>query len=111
MKEDKGLRMALSRRQEKHQMRLPNNFAHQTVQRIVREEQERSRRNHILMIVSLAAVTVFGIATMIYFCGAAIVESFKTIKTPQGDVSTIITISVCLLFFGSLNLWLKRIFK
>lgn len=108
-RKDIGLRIALKNRQEKHNAKLPSNFAYKTMRRIAEEQRQKERRSEIMMIISLAVVSVFGISVCVYLFGNTILDTMKRIGTPHYDMSasSIISISICIVFLLTLNMLLE----
>ena len=108
-KKDIGLRMALKSKQEKKTAKLPSNFAYKTRQRIANEQRQKERRNDMLIICSIIAVSLSGISAIVYLFGNDMLDAIKRTEMPQDSYSafSIIVISICMIFLLTLNLLLK----
>lgn len=108
-KKDIGLRMALKSKQEKKTAKLPSNFAYKTMQRIADEQRQKERRNDMLIICSIIAVSLSGISAIVYLFGSDMLDAIKRTEMPQDSysASSIIVISICMIFLLTLNLLLK----
>ena len=101
---DNALRRAISQAQEQP-MRLPSNFAYQTLQRVRRERLARERRERRLSIAAVIAVALLGIGTILYLFGQAIVTSVRESSW------TILPTLFCMSFLAALNSILHRRFR
>ena len=74
---DRALMKALA---QKEPRQLPSNFAYVTMQRIKEEQRAEKRRQHKLAIITVIAVTLVGIATLLYLLGDVIWQSLLSIS-------------------------------
>ena len=88
--------------------RLPTNFAFTTMRRIHREQVEAERRERIIALVTIAVVSVLGIAVFGYFFGLKIWQSFRTTFIQSDTTILILSTLFCLTFFALLNHWLAK---
>ena len=88
--------------------RLPTNFAYTTMRRIHREQVEAERRERIIALVTIAVVSVLGIAVFGYFFGLKIWQSFRTTYIQSDTAILILSTLFCLTFFALLNHWLAK---
>jgi len=100
-----ALRQALTPTEPK---RLPTNFAYTTMRRIHREQVEAERRERIIALVTIAVVSVLGIAVFGYFFGLKIWQSFRTTFIQSDTTILILSTLFCLTFFALLNHWLAK---
>ena len=101
---DNALRQAIGQAQEQP-MRLPSNFAYQTLQRVRHERLARERRERRLSIATVVAVALLGIGTILYLFGPAILASV------QESSWTILPTLFCVSFLAALNSFLHRQFR
>lgn len=88
--------------------RLPTNFAFTTMRRIHREQVEAERRERIIALVTIVAVSVLGIAVFGYFFGLKIWQSFRITFIQSDTAILILSTLFCLTFFALLNHWLSK---
>lgn len=88
--------------------RLPSNFAYTTMKRIRREQREAERRQRIVAIACVVAVSLLGLATVGYFFGKPLLHSLVAAFSLPGDLSLVPPTLFCLIFFALLNFWLLR---
>ena len=100
-----SLRQALTPTEPK---RLPSNFAYTTMQRIRREQREAERRQHIISVVCIVAVSLLGIGTVAYIFGMPLLRSLIAAFSLPSDLSLVPPTLFCLVFFALLNSWLLR---
>lgn len=101
---DDALRQAISQATEQP-MRLPSNFAYQTLQRVHRERQARESRKRRLSIAAVVAVALLGTGTILYLFGQAIVTALRESSW------TILPTLFCMSFLVVLNNILHRWFR
>jgi hypothetical protein len=107
-----ALRQALTPIEPK---RLPSNFAYTTLQRICHEQRKRERRQRIVDIAVIIAVSLFGVGPLVYAFGtmlwqslAAMLTSIELCFRQPGALSLVLSTLFCLVFFTLLNHWLSR---
>ena len=103
--ESRALRQALAARE---QPSLPSNFAYTTMRRIRLERQKSERRQRIVGVCCVLAVTILGIGGLVYMFGATIWQSMVAISKRPEDLSLALPTLFCLAFFALLNRWLAR---
>ena len=87
---------------------LPSNFAYTTMRRIRLERQKSERRQRIVGVCCVLAVTILGIGGLVYMFGATIWQSIVAIsKRPEG-LSLALPTLFCLAFFALFNHWLAQ---
>lgn len=104
-KTDNALRRALTPVEPRH---LPTNFAYTTMRRIHREQVEAERREHLVAIVTIIAVSFVGIAVFGFYFGPRIWQSFKSVFVQSDTAALILSTLFCLTFFALLNHWLAK---
>ena len=87
---------------------LPSNFAYTTMRRIRLERQKSERRQRIVGVCCVLAVTIIGIGGLVYMFGATIWKSMVAISKRPEDLSLALPTLFCLAFFALLNRWLAR---
>ena len=103
--ESRALRQALAARERPS---LPSNFAYTTMRRIRLEREKSERRQRIVGVCCVLAVTILGIGGLVYMFGQAIWQSMVALsKRPEG-LSLALPTLFCLAFFALLNRWLAR---
>ncbi|MBO7069113.1 MAG: hypothetical protein J6W52_10645 [Bacteroidaceae bacterium] len=100
-----ALRLALTPMEPK---RLPTNFAYTTMRRIHREQVEADRREHLVAIITITAVSLLGIAVFAFFFGLRIWQAFKSMFVQSEAFLLILSTLFCLTFFALLNHWLAK---
>jgi len=107
-----ALRQALAPMEPRH---LPSNFAYTTLRRIRLEQRVRERRQHIVAIGVIIAVSLFGIGLLVYAFGTTLWQSLTAMLTSielcfrqPGALSLVLLTLFCLVFFTLLNHWLSR---
>lgn len=103
--ESRALRQALAARERPS---LPSNFAYTTMRRIRLERQKSERRQRIVGVCCVLAVTILGIGGLVYMFGQAIWQSMVAISKRPEDLSLALPTLFCLVFFALLNRWLAR---
>lgn len=103
--ESRALRQALAARERPS---LPSNFAYTTLRRIRLERQKSERRQRIVGVCCVLAVTILGIGGLVYMFGATIWQSMVAISKRPEDLSLALPTLFCLAFFALLNRWLAR---
>lgn len=103
--ESRALRQALAARERPS---LPSNFAYTTMRRIRLERQKSERRQRIVAICCVVAVTILGIGGLVYMFGQAIWQSMVALSKRPEDLSLALPTLFCLTFFALLNRWLAR---
>ena len=77
--------------------------------RRIRLEREKSeRRQRIVAVCCVLAVTILGIGGLVYMFGATIWKSMVAISKRPEDLSLALPTFFCLAFFALLNRWLAR---
>ncbi len=87
---------------------LPSNFAYTTMRRIRLERQKSKRRQRIVGVCCVLAVTILGIGGLVYMFGATIWKSMVAISKRPEDLSLALPTLFCLVFFALLNRWLAQ---
>ena len=87
---------------------LPSNFAYTTMRRIRKEQQKSERRQRIVAVCCVLAVTILGIGGLVYMFGQAVWQSIVTMSKRPEDLSLALPTLFCLAFFALLNRWLAR---
>lgn len=103
--ESRALRQALAARERPS---LPSNFAYTTMRRIRLEREKSERRQRIVAICCVLAVTILGIGGLVYMFGQAIWQSMVAISKRPEDLSLALPTLFCLAFFALLNRWLAQ---
>ena len=103
--ESRALRQALAARERPS---LPSNFAYTTMRRIRLERQKSERRQRIVGVCCVLAVTILGIGGLVYMFGATIWQSMVAISKRPEDLTLALPTLFCLAFFALLNRWLAR---
>ena len=103
--ESRALRQALAARERPS---LPSNFAYTTMRRIRLERQKSERRQRIVGVCCVLAVTILGIGGLVYMFGQAIWQSMVALSKRPEDLSLALPTLFCLAFFALLNHWLAR---
>ena len=103
--ESRALRQVLAARERPS---LPSNFAYTTMRRIRLERQKSERRQRIVAICCVVAVTILGIGGLVYMFGRAIWQSMVALSKRPEDLSLALPTLFCLAFFALLNRWLAR---
>jgi len=103
--ESRALRQALAARERPS---LPSNFAYTTLRRIRLERQKSERRQRIVGVCCVLAVTILGIGGLVYMFGATIWQSMVAISKRPEDLTLALPTLFCLAFFALLNRWLAR---
>lgn len=93
---------------QKESRQLPSNFAYVTMRRIKEEQRAEKRRQHKLAIITVIAVTLVGIATLLYLLGNVIWQSILSISLKPDGFALVLPTLFCLVFFALLNHWLAR---
>lgn len=106
---DKALREALRQQVEKQtSMRLPSNFAYNTLQRITCEQKVRERKEKIAAILTIAACTILGIVVIVWFYGTALKSAIIVMYHQPEGIALLPAMTFCAVFFTLLNLYLRR---
>ena len=103
--ESRALRQALAARERPS---LPSNFAYTTMRRIRLEREKSERRQRIVAVCCVLAVTILGIGGLVYMFGQAIWQSMVAISKRPEDLSLALPTLFCLAFFALLNRWLAQ---
>ena len=103
--ESRALRQALAARERPS---LPSNFAYTTMRRIRLEREKNERRQQIVAVCCVLAVTILGVGGLVYMFGQAIWQSMVAISKRPEDLSLALPTLFCLAFFALLNRWLAR---
>ena len=103
--ESRALRQALAARERPS---LPSNFAYTTMRRIRLERQKSERRQRIVGVCCVLAVTILGIGGLVYMFGQAIWQSMVALSKRPEDLSLALPTLFCLAFFALLNHWLAQ---
>ena len=106
---DKALREALRQQTEMQtSMRLPSNFAYNTLQRITREQKAREQREKIAAILTIAACTILGIVVILWFYGTTLKSAIMVMCHQPEGIALLPAMTFCAVFFTLLNLYLRR---
>ena len=103
--ESRALRQALAARERPS---LPSNFAYTTMRRIRLEREKSERRQRIVAVCCVLAVTILGIGGLVYMFGQAIWQSIVALSKRPEDLSLALPTLFCLAFFALLNRWLAQ---
>ena len=103
--ESRALRQALAARERPS---LPSNFAYTTMRRIRLEREKSERRQRIVAVCCVLAVTILGIGGLVYMFGQAIWQSMVAISKRPEDLSLALPTLFCLAFFALFNHWLAQ---
>ena len=95
----------------KEPRQLPSNFPYLTMRRIKEQQRVEERRQHLMAIVTMIAVSLAGIAVLLFFIGEAIWQSLVSICSQPGAFALVLPTLFCLVFFAFVNLWLSRHYK
>ena len=72
------------------------------------EREKSERRQRIVGVCCVLAVTILGIGGLVYMFGQAIWQSMVAISKRPEDLSLALPTLFCLAFFALLNRWLAR---
>ena len=92
----------------KEPSQLPSNFPYLTMRRIKEQQRVEERRQHLMAIVTMIAVSLAGIAMLLFFIGDALWQSLVSICSQPGAFALVLPTLFCLVFFAFVNLWLSR---
>lgn len=95
----------------KEPRQLPSNFPYLTMRRIKEQQRVEERRQHLMAIVTMIAVSLAGIAVLLFFIGEAIWQSLVSICSQPNAFALVLPTLFCLVFFAFVNLWLSRHYK
>ena len=102
---DRALMQALA---PKEPRQLPSNFSYLTMRRIKEEQRLEEHRQHLFAIVSIIAVSLAGIAALLFFIGDVLWKSLVNIFHQPDALVLVLPTLFCLLFFALVNHWLSR---
>ena len=105
---DRALMKALA---PKEPRQLPSNFPYLTMRRIKEQQRVEERRQHLMAIVTMIAVSLAGIAVLLFFIGDVLWQSLVSICSQPGAFALVLPTLFCLVFFAFVNLWLSRHYK
>ena len=95
----------------KEPSQLPSNFPYLTMRRIKEQQRVEERRQHLMAIVTMIAVSLAGIAVLLFFIGDVLWQSLVSICSQPGAFALVLPTLFCLVFFAFVNLWLSRHYK
>ena len=78
------------------------------MRRIRLEREKNERRQQIVAVCCVLAVTILGVGGLVYMFGQAIWQSMVAISKRPEDLSLALPTLFCLAFFALLNRWLAR---
>ena len=78
------------------------------MRRIRLEREKNERRQRIVAVCCVLAVTILGVGGLVYMFGQAIWQSMVAISKRPEDLSLALPTLFCLAFFALLNRWLAR---
>ena len=90
---------------------LPSNFAYLTLRRIQAEQRAAERRQHIVAAITVVAIALAGIATLLFFFGNAIRCSLVNLSRRPDALPLLLSSLFCLVFFLLINLFLAHSFQ
>ena len=93
---------------QKEPRQLPSNFAYVTMRRIKEEQREEERRQRQMAIITVTAVVLVGVATLLYLLGDVIWQSLVSISLKPDGFALVVPTMFCLIFFTVVNHWLSR---
>lgn len=100
-----ALRQALAPMEPRH---LPSNFAYTILHHIRHKQRERERRQHVVAIGVIIAVSLLGIGLLVYAFGRILWQSLAEMCRQPNALSLGLPTLFCLTFFALLNRWLSR---
>ena len=100
-----ALRQALAPMEPRH---LPSNFAYTTLRRIRLEQRESERRQNIVAIGVIIAVSLLGIGLLVYAFGRILWQALVKMCYQPEALSLVLPTLFCLTFFALLNHWLSQ---
>ena len=107
---DKALREALSKQMEQTSLRLPSNFAYNTMRRIERERKISERREQVAAVIIIAVCCLLGVGTIIYFYADALLNAVTSLAQQREAFSILPGMLFCCLFLAAFNIFLRRRF-
>ena len=105
---DRALQEALRQQSEQRPMRLPSNFAFNTMRRIEKEQQAREWQERVVVTITIVASFLLGVGVMVFFYGEALLRGIKTMLQQQEGISLLPGMTFCFLFLATLNYFLHR---
>ena len=78
------------------------------MRRIRLEREKNERRQRIVAVCCVLAVTILGIGGLVYMFGQAIWQSIVALSKRPEDLSLALPTLFCLAFFALLNRWLAQ---
>jgi cell division protein FtsB len=105
---DRALMQALA---PKEPRQLPSNFPYVTMRRIKEEQRLKESRQRRTAIITIIAVALTGISTLLFLFGDALWQSLVSISHQPEAFSLVWPTLFCLVFLASVNHWLARQYK
>lgn len=105
---DRALMQALA---PKEPRQLPSNFPYLTMRRIREEQRREEHRQHLLAIITIVAVAIAGVSTIVYLFGSVLWQSLVSIFSQPDAFALVLPTLFCLIFFALLNHWLSRQYR
>jgi len=78
------------------------------MRRIKEQQRVEERRQHLMAIVTMIAVSLSGIAVLLFFIGDVLWQSLVSICSQPGAFALVLPTLFCLVFFALVNRWLSR---
>lgn len=103
---DRALIQALT---PKESRKLPSNFPYLTMRRIKEKQRMEERRQHVIAIVTIVAVSLAGISTFLFLFWDQLCLSLTTLCSQPDAFVLVLPTLFCLAFFALLNHWLSQI--
>jgi uncharacterized membrane protein len=103
---DRALIQALT---PKESRKLPSNFPYLTMRRIKEKQRMEERRQHVIAIVTIVAVSLAGISTFLFLFWDQLCHSLTTLCSQPDAFVLVLPTLFCLAFFALLNHWLSQI--
>ena len=105
---DRALQEALRQQSEQRPMRLPSNFAYNTMRRIEKEQQAREWQERVVVTITIVVSFLLGVGVMVFFYGEALLRGIKSMLQQQEGISLLPGMTFCFLFLATLNYFLHR---
>lgn len=102
---DRALIQALTPRESK---KLPSNFPYLTMRRIKEKQRMEERRQHIIAVVTIVAVSLAGVSTFLFLFWSQLWHSLVTLCSQPNAFVLVLPTLFCLAFFALFNHWLSR---
>lgn len=107
---DKALREALSKQMEQNSLRLPSNFAYNTMRRIEREHKISERRKQLAAVITVIVCCLLGVGTIVYFYADTLLNAVTSLAQQREAFGILPGMLFCCLFLAAFNFFLRRRF-